>query len=365
MLIIGHKAMDSRELTPVTATTNVALDVERSLRPELVTTARSYMDAARAENTRRSYRRAWAAFEAWCAREGRRALPAAPETVAAWMGWAARGLDGQRPLARSSINQALSAIQLAHRTAGQPFDRKHRLIAEAWDGISRTKAKTETVRQAQPITAAELRTMLEDLTRAAGKRPADARDAALLALGWSAALRRSELVGLDWEMVGGGNGYVRLDERGLVVVLAVSKSSQTEPVTIAVPLADAPAVVAAVQAWALAAALQPGGPVFRPIDKRQRIGAGRLTDRSVSRIIKGRVRAYAIAAGRPEAEADAIAERMSGHSMRAGYATAAAAVNVPGYRIQQHTRHKSAEMVARYVREADKWSKSGLKGVGF
>ena len=54
---------------------------------------------------------------------------------------------------------------------------------------------------------------------------------------------------------------------------------------------------------------------------------------------------------------------MSGHSMRAGYATAAAAADVPSYRIQQHTRHKSAEMVARYVREADKWSKSGLKGV--
>jgi integrase len=356
--------MDSRELTPVTATTNVALDVERSLRPELVTTARSYMDAARAENTRRSYRRAWAAFEAWCAREGRRALPAAPETVAAWMGWAARGLDGQRPLARSSINQALSAIQLAHRTAGQPFDRKHRLIAEAWAGISRTKAKTETVRQAQPMTAAELRTMLQDLAGAANKLPADARDAALLGLGWTAALRRSELVGLDWERVGdGGTGYVRIDERGLVVVLVVSKGSQTEPVAIAVPLADAPAAVAAVGAWAAAAVLQPGEPVFRSIDKRQRIGAGRLTDRSVSRIIKVRVRAYAIAAGRPETEAGAIAARMSGHSMRAGYATAAAATNVPGYRIQQHTRHKSAEMVARYVREADKWTKSGLKGI--
>jgi integrase len=266
-------------------------------------------------------------------------------------------------LARSSINQALSAIQLAHRAAGQPFDRRHRLIAEAWDGISRTKAKSETVRQAQPIMAAELRIMLEDLVRAAGTLPADARDAALLALGWSAALRRSELVGLDWEKVGGGTGYLRIDERGLEVVLAVSKSSQTDPVKIAVPLADAPAAVAAVQAWAAAADLHSGEPVFRPIDKRQRIGAGRLTDRSVSRIIKVRMRAYAIAAGRPEA--DAIADHMSGHSMRAGYATAAAAANVPGYRIQQHTRHKSAEMVARYVREADKWTKSGLKGVGF
>jgi hypothetical protein len=36
----------------------------------------------------------------------------------------------------------------------------------------------------------------------------------------------------------------------------------------------------------------------------------------------------------------------------------------PSYRVQQHTWHKSAEMVARYIREADKWTKNGLKGVG-
>jgi integrase len=77
------------------------------------------------------------------------------------------------------------------------------------------------------------------------------------------------------------------------------------------------------------------------------------------------VRALAVARGKSEDEAGALAEAMSGHSLRAGYATAAAANDVPSYRIQQHTRHRSAEMVARYVREADRWTKSGLKGVGF
>jgi hypothetical protein len=32
----------------------------------------------------------------------------------------------------------------------------------------------------------------------------------------------------------------------------------------------------------------------------------------------------------------------------------AVAADVPSYRIQQHTRHKSAELVTRCVREADK-----------
>jgi hypothetical protein len=30
---------------------------------------------------------------------------------------------------------------------------------------------------------------------------------------------------------------------------------------------------------------------------------------------------------------------------------------------RQPTRHRTAEMVARYVREADKWTRLGLKGV--
>ena len=38
---------------------------------------------------------------------------------------------------------------------------------------------------------------------------------------------------------------------------------------------------------------------------------------------------------------------------------------MPAYRIQSHTRHKSAEVVAGYIREADKWTKSGLDGGGF
>ena len=52
------------------------------------------------------------------------------------------------------------------------------------------------------------------------------------------------------------------------------------------------------------------------------------------------------------------------HRLRAGYATTAASKDVPSYRIRRHTRHKAAEMVERYVREAEGWTKSGLKGVG-
>jgi integrase len=334
---------------------------ETPLPAHLVAGAKSYMAVARAKRTREAYSRAWALFTAWCKANGRQPLPALPETIAAWMTALADGDQGP-PRARRTINQYLSAVIVAHRTAGFPFDRKHPLVAETWRGISNAKAKTEVDRAARPLVSIDLRDLLRGLRL---DIPADARDAALLSVGWAAALRRSELVGLDWQKLGDGVGFVTLDERGVVVTLAQSKSSQAEAVTVVIPCADMPTACASLEAWANVAKLEPAQPVFRPVDQRQIIGEGRLTDRSVARILKSRVYALLLLRGKTSDEADELVARFSGHSMRAGYVTSGAAMDIPSYRLQQHARHKSSAMVAVYVREAEKWTKSGLKGVGF
>ena len=341
--------------------------IERDLRelalPEdLVDAAKAFTVAARAERTRLAYRRAWAGFEAWCRQNGRQALPAAPETVAGWMTALATGKGVRSALSRSSINQALSAVIVAQRAAGHAFDRKHSLIANVWKGICNTKAKTEMVRKAQPIMADELRKLVDALR---SDVPGDVRDAALLALGWAGALRRSELVGLDWQRLGSGGGFVLATELGVTITLMASKASQDQAVTIAVPRADMPTACEALEAWAALAKIQPGEPVFRSVDQLQHICAERLTDRSVSRIVKSRVRKHFKANGRTPAEAKEIAALFSGHSMRAGYATSAAARDMPSYRIRKHTRHKSPAVLEGYIRDAEKWTKGGLKGVGF
>jgi site-specific recombinase XerC len=116
----------------------------------------------------------------------------------------------------------------------------------------------------------------------------------LLALGFAGALRRSELVGLDWKEQGSGDGVVSRDERGIVLTLLRTKGGKGEPETVIVPCQDMPTACEALERWAKTANLQPGEPVFRAIDKGQHISAGRLTDRSVARIIKARVRARAL-----------------------------------------------------------------------
>ena len=109
----------------------------------------------------------------------------------------------------------------------------------------------------------------------------------------------------------------------------------------------------------------PSTPLFRSVNKGGEIGADRLSDRSVARIIKKEVRACAIAAGRSETEATELAELCSGHSLRAGYCTASAIAGVPEWKARRRSRHRSAETFAGYVRAAEEWTDSGLKGVGF
>ena len=144
--------------------------------------------------------------------------------------------------------------------------------------------------------------MLSDLVPGV---PSDDRDAALLALGFAGALRRSELVGLDWKEQGSGDGFVTRDERGIVLTLLRTKGGKGEPETIIVPCQDMPTACEALERWAKTANLQPGEPVFRAI------------------------------AGTPE------------------------------WKIRRRSRHRTAELVARYVRAAEEWTDSGLKGVGF
>ena len=56
--------------------------------------------------------------------------------------------------------------------------------------------------------------------------------------------------------------------------------------------------------------------------------------------------------------------RYAGHSLRAGFATQAAAVGVPLDRIMRQTRHSSVAVAMRYIREADLWQNNPSAALG-
>ncbi len=130
---------------------------------------------------------------------------------------------------------------------------------------------------------------------------------------------------------------------GVIVHLRRSKTDQEgEGRKIAVPYGRTSACpVKAVQQW-LEHAQIVSGAIFLSVAKGGRILADRLTGASVALILKN----YAADAGLP-------ASNISGHSLRSGLVTSAAQVGASTYKIQQQTGHRSTEMLARYIRDAN------------
>jgi integrase len=316
----------------------------------------------RAPATWIAYANALRRFDAWCAGRG---VPAMPATVSTFREYLLDLADAGRKV--SSIRGVASAIIVAHRLRGHPLAREH--VRETL--LTLRRLYPDDPKQARPILREELKALLEPM--AASRYLPDVRDRALLALGWAGALRESEIVALDWQRLGRGRGYVRLqsDSRnregahGAVIVLTRSKGAQAAAVRIVVPASDMPTAIEALARWAEVARLKPGAPVFCAIVRERTLTANRLQPNAVARIIRRRIRNHNALEGRTQAEADALAGSASGHSLRAGWITQAAQDAVPEYKIRARARHKSAEQTARYIRPVTEHSDSALRGVGF
>ncbi|MBS1026519.1 tyrosine-type recombinase/integrase, partial [Gluconobacter cerinus] len=142
--------------------------------------------AARSPATLRAYRTDWAAFVAWCDAQGVTALPAQPETVAAWI--ASRLEQGRKA---ATLARGVAAVSCAHELAGFESFSRSRIVQDALRGMRRTLGTAAT--RKTPATVDLLRRMLD-------VQPDTLigwRNRALLALGFAGALRRSELVMLE------------------------------------------------------------------------------------------------------------------------------------------------------------------------
>lgn len=283
--------------------------------------AMDFADQAIAANTKRAYRAAWADFASWCGAAGLRALPADPTTVGLYLA------DRAAKLKTSTLQLRLSAITQAHRLAGHELDTRDPRIAQVWKGIKRSKGTAPKGKV--PIVTADLRRMVAALPESL----LGIRDRAILLLGFAAACRRSELVAFDVE-------DVTLTSAGLVIAVRRSKTDQDGRGSMkGVPHGNHSETcpVRAYLAWLEAAKIETG-PVFRSINRHGRIG-DRLSDKSVALVVKRTAKAAGL-----------DPTKVSGHSLRAGLATAAAAAGVSTFSIMDQTGHKKVETTRAYIR---------------
>lgn len=306
--------------------------------------ARSLIQQRYAEGTATAYANDRAAWEA----EGI-TLPADPQRVVEVLtAWHDTGLSP------STLTRRTASLSTLHSLAGYPSPAKAEAVRSVLIGIRRESARGEKRGrgQARAITPAELRRAVGEPVAQAfpvqevrGKFQADkagqaealrrARDRAMLLVGFCAALRRSEIVALD-------AGDISQDgHRGLLVTIRRSKTDQEgEGATIAIPFGGLGTDTAeALEAWRTMSGIT-SGPLFVGVNRHGGLG-NRITAESANRIVQARA-----------AEGGVDPAGLSAHSLRAGYVTAQAARNVPEYRIQTVTRHKSAEVLRAYIRAA-------------
>ena len=231
--------------------------------PTIADKAREYIGKATADNTKRAYRADWRDFCSWCDAHQLAPLPAQPETIALYLTSLAEIL---KP---STLQRRLAAIAKAHQTAGHESPTQREAVKAVMAGIRREKGTRR--RQVAPINY-DMRCKMID---AAGDKPINLRDKALLAVAYDTLCRRSEAVAfnvVDISYSEDGTG---------TLLIKRSKTDQAGEGSVQFLAVD---TVEHVKRWIAAARLTEGA-VFRSVSKGGKVGK-RLWPEDVPRIYR-------------------------------------------------------------------------------
>jgi integrase len=291
-----------------------------------------YVEAATSTNTVRAYDSDLAHFLAWGG-----TIPAEIRVLAQYV--AVHG----NTLSAATLARRLVAIRRAHVLQGMHDPTTAEVVRLTLRGVRRVHGRPQ--RRVAPLKIEHLLAIASVL----GCSIRDVRDLALLLIGFASAFRRSELIAINCD-------WIKRDNRGFEIALPRSKTDQEGTGrSIAVPRVGGPICPAgALENWLQASKIGKG-PLFRQINKAGKILAGRLSPGTVGTIVKHHV-----------AKIGLDPKCYLGHSLRAGFATSAAAAGLSIWQIKRQTGHVSDEVVGRYIREVDQfetimpiWSLSG------
>lgn len=322
--------------------------------------ARAYASNAKSDNTRRAYKSDLQDFATWCRTMDLQPMPASIGTLAAYL------VSKAEDLSIATLSRRLCAIREAHRYAGHKLETSDVAFRDIWRGIRRSKGKPPKAKS--PIMTSQLREIIASIPE---NTLQGLRDRALILIGFAGALRRSELSCLHIEPTGiqkqaPRKSLIKTTHEGLIILLSHSKTDQEAGgQTIGIPKGSSPQTcpVRAYEAYVRASALPPG-PLFRSINRHGHLSQKPLSDKAVALIIKRHVLKLAQNKGMTKEQAESWASNVSGHSLRSGLATSAAANDTPGHIIQKHLRHKRFETTVGYIRSGQIFTKNAASLAG-
>ena len=300
--------------------------------------ARRYGLASHGDATWRAYASDFRIFETWCREHGLEALPATPDTLAAFL-----ADEADRGRAPSTLQRRIAAIRLAHLGIDAPPPHQAIGVQQVMRGIRRTVKRT--VAKAAPALDEEVRAMVDAID--AGS-VIGLRDRALLLVGFAGALRRSELRAMRIE-------HLERHPKGIVLLIPDSKGDREakgQHVALLARPASRYCPVGALDDW-LGRARLASGPVFRKVSRAGRVGTEALNGSSITDAVKravGRVEGLDVA-------------RYSPHSLRHGMLTSAARGGADVFRMRAHSRHRQLQTLLGYVEDGERFDRHAAEGL--
>lgn len=298
--------------------------------------ANEYMAHAKSDNTLKAYRKDWRDFEQFCNDTGFKSLPASVDTVVSYL--TVQAQDHKV----STLERRIASISQAHQAAGYSTPTSDIKIRILMQGIRRSKGTTQN--QKAPAVSSDIKAMVNALPSSL----LGIRDRALLLVGFAGGFRRSELVNLDVE-------DLDFKREGLIITIRKSKTDQEQQGRkVGIPYGSCcdTCPVRSLQLWLEESGIT-SGPLFRSVNRHGDLQEGRLSDKAVAIVVK-----------RCAESAGIDSSKYSGHSLRAGMATSAAAAGVSERAIMKQTGHKSETMVRKYIREGSLFLNNASSSLG-
>jgi len=344
-------------------------EIYKPSKEESIRYTNSFTEQDMAKSSINSYLSDLEDFCMWCTNNSRQFMPANPHDVAdyledratnSWMGISGKGrqLKEKAPLKWNSLDRRLTAITKIHQYNGHEFSRKAPAIRRTLSGIKRVLSKEQTHRivedRKSPILMENIRKMMESLPDTLiGKR-----DRALLLIGFSGALRRSELSNIQKE-------HLQFLKEGIVLLLPWSKTGMRE-VNIPYGSNHLTCPVRALQDWINVSKIE-SGAIFRAINRHNQIQPNAISDKAVVLIINRNIHIRETikdAEEKQSHDSTVVVPDFGGHSLRSGFVTQAILNDAPEYAIMAHTGHKKSDTLKKYIREVNKWKNNAASKLG-
>lgn len=291
-----------------------------------------------ADNTRTAYRKGWSKFVAYCAGEGiSDPLSVTPEKVASFFVQVATRPNPQSGIIPSMGTVMLykSAVNKKYLDADKPSPTSHPVVRSTLKGLARLRGSS--TRKVEALREYHIQAMLQ----AAPNTPIGKRDAAIIAVGFAGALRRSEICNLNVEDI----EFLDLSddcEDRMILTIRQSKTDQQGKGQ-RVPILDGNAIrpIHRLRQWLGSSGIATG-PLFQTMKRGGHLRGKPMHHSDIPRIVKH----YAELVGLNPKD-------IAGHSLRAGFVTSAAVHHARLDKIMAVTRHTNPATVMGYIRDAD------------